>query len=513
MVQQDGGRVFFSNIRRSLEGEDEIRLASVGVDIGSSTSHLVCSRLLLERLDNRYVVSERVVLHQSDVLLTPYTPQGLIDADALRDFIDRQYALAGLTPARIDTGALILTGVAVRRANARAIGELFAADAGKFVSLSAGDALEATLAAFGSGAAARSVRENARVMNVDIGGGTSKIAVCVAGAVAAQTAIDIGARIVSFDAAGRVLRIEEAGARLAAEVGLALMAGAVPEPDGLARMVQRMAWHLFQAMQGSALGAATEALLRLPALASAQPPEVVSISGGVSEYVYQRESRGFGDLGPALAQAVLRQLQAWGPRIEPPDQGLRATVVGASQYTVQVSGSTIFVEPHAALPVRNVPVIAPALPLQGEELEQAAIGGAIMAALERMDLADAQRAVALCYRWQGSATFGRLDSFCRGVAAGMRPLLEAGLPLVLVGDGDVGGLVGLHFHEALRLANPVLSIDGIVLHDFDFIDIGALLEASGAVPVVIKSLVFPPSAALGRAPSQPGDATADRAPT
>jgi ethanolamine utilization protein EutA len=501
MVPQEGGRVFFSNVRRSLEGEDEIRLASVGVDIGSSTSHLVCSRLLLERLDNRYVVSERVVLHQSDVLLTPYTVEGLIDADALRAFIDRQYALAGLTPAEIDTGALILTGVAVRRANARAIGELFAADAGKFVSLSAGDALETTLAAFGSGAAARSVRENARVMNVDIGGGTSKIAVCVAGAVVAQTAIDIGARIVSFDAAGRVLGVEEAGARLAAEVGLALVPGAVPDANGLDRMVERMAWHLFQAMQGPALGAATQALLRLPALASSEPPDAVSISGGVSEYVYQRESRSFGDLGPALAQAILRLLQAWGPRIEPPDQGLRATVVGASQYTVQVSGSTIFVEPHSALPVRNVPVIAPALPLQDEVLDPAAIGDAITAALERMDFSDAQRAVALCYRWQGSATFGRLESFCRGVVAGMRPLLQAGLPLVLVGDGDVGGLVGLHFHAELQLANPVVSIDGIVLHDFDFIDIGALLETSGAVPVVIKSLVFPASAALGRAPA------------
>jgi ethanolamine utilization protein EutA len=500
MSQQDGGRIFFSNVRRSLEGEDEIRLASVGVDIGSSTSHLVCSRLLLERLDNRYVVSERVVIHESDVLLTPYTAEGLIDAGALRDFIDRQYALAGLTAAGIDTGALILTGVAVRRANARAIGELFAADAGKFVSLSAGDALETTLAAFGSGAAARSVRETARVMNVDIGGGTSKIAVCVAGAVVTQTAIDIGARIVSFDAAGCVLRVEEAGARLAAEVGLVLTPGEVPGPDALARMVERMAWHLFQAMQGSAPGATTQALLRLPPLASAQLPDVVSISGGVSEYVFRRETRAFGDLGPALAQAILRQLQAWGPRIERPDQGIRATVVGASQYTVQVSGSTIFVEPHSALPVRNVPVIAPVLPLEGEVLDPAAIGDVIRAALERMDLADAQRAVGLCYRWRGSATFGRLDSFCRGIVAGMRALLDAGLPLVLVGDGDVGGLVGLHFHAELRLENPVVSIDGIVLHDFDFIDIGALLETSGAVPVVIKSLIFPTSAALGRGP-------------
>src|SRR5439155_1490154 len=141
-----------------------------------------------------------IVIPESEVLLTPYAGDATIDALALGRFIDRQYELAGVDPDAIDTGALILTGVAVRRSNARAIGELFASQAGKFVSVSAGDALEATLAAFGSGACARSIRESARVMNIDIGGGTSKIAVCEAGEIADLTAVDVGARIVSFDA-------------------------------------------------------------------------------------------------------------------------------------------------------------------------------------------------------------------------------------------------------------------------------------------------------------------------
>ncbi len=193
-----GGRIFFSNVRRSLEEEDEIRLVSVGVDIGSSTSHLVFSRLVLERLDNRYIVSSREIVHESDVLLTPYADDMTIDAVILGKFIERQYEIALLDPAAIDTGALILTGVAVRRSNARAIGELFAAQAGKFVSVSAGDGLETTLAAFGSGAAARSIREANRVMNVDIGGGTSKIAVCEQGEVVDMTAVDVGARVVAY---------------------------------------------------------------------------------------------------------------------------------------------------------------------------------------------------------------------------------------------------------------------------------------------------------------------------
>lgn len=497
----EGGRVFFSNVRRSLEFEDEIRLVSVGVDIGSSTTHLVFSRLLLERLDNRYVVSERVLLHESEVLLTPYADDQSIDAVALRDFVDHQYALAGVNPEQIDSGALILTGVAVRRRNARAIGELFAAQAGKFVAVSAGDALETTLAAFGSGAAARSIREGARVMNVDIGGGTSKIAVCEGGAVVDQTAIDIGARIVVLDESGRLRRIEAAGQRLADEVRLTLTLGAVPDGAGLTRLVERMAECLFEAMQGQAPSTQVAGLLRLAPLSGARAPDAVCFSGGVSEYIHGRETRSYGDLGPALARAILRRVQAWGPRIAPPDpgdQGIRATVIGASQYTIQVSGSTIFVEPHATLPMRNLAVITPHLPLHTEQLDVGAIAAAVRAALRRMDLHTGDQPVALCYRWQGSATYARLDAFCRGVAAGLAALLEQSLPLVLVGDGDIGGLVGIHTHSELKLPNAVVSIDGIVLHEFDFIDIGALLDTSGAVPVVIKSLVFPQTAALGR---------------
>lgn len=493
-----GGRVFFSNVRRSLEGEDEIILISVGVDIGSSTSHLVFSRLVLERLDNRYIVSERTVLHESGVLLTPYAADQSIDAAALGAFIETQYAQAGIEPDKIDTGALILTGVAVRRSNSRAIADLFAEQAGKFVSVSAGDALETTLAAFGSGAAARSVRETARVMNIDIGGGTTKIAVCQNGELVDLTAVDIGARIVALDAQGRLVRLEEAGRKFAEEVGVNLQLGQLVAHEDLMRMVDRMAERIFDVAGTSAPDAISQSLLRLEPLRESKLPDVLTFSGGVSEYVYGREAQAYGDLGPLLAAAVRRKAEVWGPRLEVPDQGIRATVIGASQYTVQVSGSTIYVEPSNILPVRNVPVIAPQLDSAADDLNVAEIADSIRRALRRLDLHEGHQAVAVCYRWQGSATFHRLDAFCRAVAEGMSSVLAQGHPLLLVGEADCGGLIGIHCHEELHLSAPVLSIDGITLKELDFIDIGAMLETSGAVPVVIKSLVFPGSAGLGR---------------
>src|SRR6266704_4648128 len=173
MSEEIGGRIFFSNTGRTFGEEDELCVLSVGVDIGSATSHLVFSRIVLERLDSRYVVTEREPFYASDILLTPYSAENTIDAEALGAFIAKEYADAKVEPDEIDTGALILTGVAVQRKNARAIGELFAREAGKLVAVSAGDSLETVMAAYGSGAAARSIRDGCVGMNVDVGGGTS----------------------------------------------------------------------------------------------------------------------------------------------------------------------------------------------------------------------------------------------------------------------------------------------------------------------------------------------------
>ncbi|WP_041635127.1 ethanolamine ammonia-lyase reactivating factor EutA [Marinobacter sp. BSs20148] len=491
-------RRIFSSVGRSLEQEDEIRLTSVGVDIGSSTSHLVFSRIVMEQVGNRYIVTERSVFHESEVLLTPYTDNMDINADQLGTFIDRQYELAGLAPTDIDTGALILTGVAVRRSNARAIGELFASQAGKFVAVSAGDSLETTLVAFGSGAAALSKRENLCTMNVDIGGGTSKIAICSDGEVTDLTAIDVGARIICFDAEQRITYMEEAGRRFADEAGLLLKPGDRLSDEQISRIVDLMAKRLFQAMGGQPMDKNTVGLLRLDPLKNPLVPDALSFSGGVSEYIYAKENTGYGDLGPMLAEAVARRVKNWGPKLVQPTEGLRATVVGASQYTIQVSGSTIFVEPHNTLPVRNVPVITPDLLLESDDLDIDSIAEAIRLSLRRLDLQKGDQPVAICFRWQNSATFGRLDAFCRGVIKGLAQILDKDLPLILVSDGDIGGLIGLHCSETLLLDKPIVSIDGIKLKEFDFIDIGALMESSGAVPVVIKSLIFPPSAALGK---------------
>jgi ethanolamine utilization protein EutA len=496
--EAEGGRIFFSSKGRSLEGEDEICILSVGVDIGSSTSHLVFSRIVLERLDSRYVVTQRETFYESDILLTPYSADETIDADALGTFIRKQYEYAKVQPEEIDTGALILTGVAVRRRNARAIAELFASQTGKLVAVSAGDSLETVMAAYGSGAVTRSAKDKACVMNIDVGGGTSKIAVCADGKVIDLTAVDVGARLVVTDPQGHVTRMEEAGRQFAAELGLKLAPGTELKPEQANALAARMADRLYDAMRGMSPTVGSSLLLRLDALSYRGKVDEVTISGGVSEYVYGREGASFGDLGPLLAAEVRARIEAWGKPLVKPTEGIRATVIGASQYTTQVSGSTIFVSPLEILPLRNVPVIAPEMALDRDELDPDFIASAIRGVLKRLELDDGEKPVAVFAPWRGSATFARLDAFCRGIVAGLDPILKHGHPVMLVGDGDVGGLTGIHLREELKLDYPIVSIDGLELKEFDYIDVGAMLEASGAVPVVIKSLIFPATAALGK---------------
>src|SRR5947209_11155942 len=391
---------------RNMAEEDTLVLTSVGVDIGSSTSHLLFSRLELERRDNRYVTVKRDVLYQSEILLTPYRGAEIIDQAALGEFIDRQYQTAGLHRADVDTGALILTGVALLRENARSIGELFAGEAGRFVAVSAGDNLEATMAAHGSGAVALSESRGA-VMNVDIGGGTTKVVICREGQATDLMAIDVGARLVAFDAEGVVTRLEPAARAIAARLGLDVRLGAPVAPEAVQALVRYMVDHLVAELSpGSADGSAPSPLLRTEPLRDRSGIDAITFSGGVSEFVYDRAAQTFGDLGPLIAEEIkTRDLGA--PVLETPG-GIRATVIGASQYTIQVSGSTIYLSPVDVVPVRNVPVVMPRFPWHEDEFATCMVVEVIQDALRRFDLLNPTGAVALAAKWEGSATYSRI---------------------------------------------------------------------------------------------------------
>ena len=469
---------------------DLMELVSVGIDIGSSTSHLMFSRLLLERrgieLSSHYEVVEREAFYRSPVLLTPYRDRDTIDTEALAQFIKRSYAEAGIEPSQIDTGAVICTGEAVKKKNSEAIVRLFADQGGKFVCATAGPNLEAVLAAHGSGAVAGS--RDRTIINLDIGGGTCKMAIVKNGVIVDTTCINVGGRLVAWDAQGHVSRIEETGAKIASWAGVPLELGKPLSQRNKVALAEAMAQFLFEFLEGNGLSPQAEELLVTPVSKQDRDGAYLLFSGGVSEYIYGRDDQDYGDLGPLLAKSLQKRIPALGMIVEESVEGLRATVIGASQYTVQVSSSTIYLSRKDLLPIHDLMVVTPVLEKGEPSAERMA--RAIEKAFIRLDLIDNPRPVALSVHYPWENSYNALKAIALGVLQ-TKGLWHHQNPFVLVFDVDIAKLVGAILKEELELEQEVVAIDEIVVGDLDFIDIGEELGfAQEAVPVVVKSLVF-----------------------
>jgi len=487
--------------------QDHVSLTSVGMDIGSSGTQLIFSRINLRRLgedlSSRYCVVSRETLFQSPVALTPYKDQERIDEDKLAEIIDEAYAQSGLHPDQIDSGVVILTGEALRRQNAQAISELLAENGGEFVCAAAGHHLEAMLAAYGSGAARVSHDEGKRILNVDIGGGTTKLALVEGGRIAAMAAVHIGGRLQVVDAEGRIVRLDPAGRHLAAEAGQSWKLGDHAARADMKRVAEWMADALIAAIRQRPLPHAIEHLYLTDPIAELGRVDGVMFSGGVGEYVYGRESRDFGDMGKLLGTAIAQRLAQgalpW--PLLPAGECIRATAVGASEYSVQLSGNTIYISsPGDLLPRKNLQVLQPPYVCR-EDIDPQELARAIRGHFTAFDLEEGDSEVALAFRWAGAPAYPRIAAFARGIVQGLPRTLASGKPLYLVLDGDIAQTLGAILREEFKLENEILVIDGVTLWDLDYIDLGRIRLPSHTVPVTIKSLVFSEDP---RHPNDPG---------
>jgi ethanolamine utilization protein EutA len=480
-------------VAQAIIEQETLELRTVGIDIGSSTSHLLFARVLFQRqgrrLSDRFVVIDRTIEWCSPIVLTPFLPDGAIDASRLSDFVHECYENAGLTRADIDTGAVILTGEAVKRKNAENIDEFFASESGKFVCATAGHRLESILAAYGSGAVALSATRNACALHVDIGGGTTKFALIDNGEIISVSAIAVGGRLVAKDAAGAWTRVDDSARLAAAELGVSTTPEALADERVRASIAARLASCVVnEIVTGEADGLGLR--LRLTeALPRGVSPQYITFSGGVAEYIAGREVRDYGDIARMLAAEVTGQLNtAPGAfAVETADQRIRATVIGVSQFSVQVSGKTTHLSAMGTLPVQNIPVIRLRRPVP-HAVDHDAIAAEFRESARRQDV-DMSRPVALSFSWPGHASYQRLAAMARAIVAAAGRAAEDGL-LVLVMDADIAQSLGAILKEEAGLRRGLIALDGIELRELDFIDIGEYLNPPGVVPVVIKSLLF-----------------------
>ncbi len=471
---------------------DRKELISVGVDIGSSTSHVVFSRITLEKdpmsRSEKFGVADREVLHSGRIHLTPFSDPYTIDFERLEDLLLTDYQLGGFEVTDIDTGAVIVTGETAKKQNAAEIVNALAGETGKFVSATAGPNFEAVLAAHGSGAVSRSERTGETVMNVDIGGGSSNIAICSHGRVIDTSAINVGGRLVAFDRENIITRLEDTGRAVAQLMGLNLRLGGVIKESEKRLIADALASALLEAMRGSTIGPVGKLLMLTESLKKLEAIHVVTFSGGVAEFIYGEETRSFGDLGRSLAAAINSKVSSIGFRLDRPEHRIRATVIGAGQCSLQVSGSTTFLSSGLSYPLRNVPVIVPQIPRNNGSA--ASVTNAIRDALTRFDLLEGQDDLILAFRDAVRPSYERLTEFSKGVIGALPRTIGSGRPILMCFDTDVGNSVGNVMKRETGVRNEILSIDEIPLREGDFVDIGEPIIEGVVVPVVVKTLVF-----------------------
>ena len=476
-----------------IEGLEMFSLKSVGIDIGSSTSHLIFSHITLRRqgasLSGKFKVTNREVLYRSPIKLTPYLTATKIDTDQVNQFIQDAYKEAGLTAEDVDTGAVIITGEALKKENAQPIVEFFAKYSGKFICAAAGHNHEALLAAYGCGAVDLSKREHKMVLNVDMGGGTTKFSLIEDGVVTQTAAINVGARLIAFDEKETITRIENAGRIMMKELGYTVELGQRITDKMKEDFGAYMAKILFEVIeQGPTSPMAKQLMVTSPFINYCGLDQIQHIvfSGGVSEHVYDRDPKAYGDIGPVLGKNMRAYLQRL-PKdvLREPIEGIRATVIGAGEYTIQASGNTSYISNLKALPVHGLKVIQAAIS-NGESPRDA-----LKQALAKFDLPRFTSGLALSLSVNGVPDYQSVRRIAEGIAEVLSEADDPRCPFYLTLDLDVAKSLGGILKDEFKVARDVIAVDGIEVGDLDYIDIGECLGITEVIPVTVKSLMFP----------------------
>ncbi len=443
------------------------QLRSVGLDVGTTSTQMVLSELTIENRASSFAVPEmeiarREILYKSPVYFTPLLDESHMDGAALREIVEREYRQAGITRGDVDTGAIIITGETSRKENARTVLNALSDFAGEFVVASAGPDLESVLAAKGSGAVEVSERTGKTVLHMDIGGGTSNLALIRDGKILQTGCLNVGGRLIKLTQSGTVTYVSPV---------LRDLCGLKPGDSAKPEQLKAVAEVLTRALEMAAGLRERTPLLEHLTTAEAgtawtppSPGAVISFSGGVADCI-EEEVPGlkFGDIGPELGRMIRKSLLCRGAYMLG-SETIRATVIGAGCHSAQLSGSTVFYQ-NVHFPMKNVPV----------------------ANIEK--LSDIRRELG---RQEGMAVLampGLLSPTYRETAAMAEQILsQAQEPLLLCLEQDMAKALGQALAVRLPKDAPILCIDRIKVSEGSYLDIGA--PVGHALPVVVKTLVF-----------------------
>jgi ethanolamine utilization protein EutA len=471
-------------------------LLSVGVDVGTTTTQIIFSRLNLQDVSRagqipRINITDRKVIYQSPIVFTPLIDFETIDADRLNEIVRREYAAAGVDPSQVETGAVIITGETAKKKNADEILRALSGLAGEFVVSVAGPNVESLIAGKGAGAADYSQKNYATVTNLDIGGGSANSATFRTGNLIGAAAMNYGGRILEVEnATSRVRHIAEPAKHILADIGLSLDVGDTPSLEDLRRFTDRMADMTVELIEGTSSPLAQKIYLT-PPVGESGKGSVLMFSGGIGHYYYNpisirsvSDATVHDDVGPLLAESLRNHHVLNTYTIVQPSETVRATVLGASTQTVTLSGSTIWAE-RDILPLKNVPVTRPALP---PSLEPSAVSRSIAEAVTRWDVNLATDPFAVALELDQSLDYDSLTRLASGLKS-FADSMPADRPLIAIIERDYAQALGQTV-KGLDPSRALLVIDQVGLSEGDYIDIGTPLMDGRVVPLSVKTLIF-----------------------
>ncbi|WP_036747033.1 ethanolamine ammonia-lyase reactivating factor EutA [Paenibacillus sp. UNC451MF] len=486
--------------------KDDPWITSVGIDIGTSTTKMIISRLRLARTSGslslpRYDIVERELLYASPIYSTPLKNADEVDAERIGELLVADYARAEVQPNELKSGAVIITGETANKANARQIVHLLAERSGDFVVATAGADLEGLLAGKGAGAERRSMQIRGAVANIDIGGGTANTAVFHRGKLAGTVTFHIGGRLIQVNNLGTITAISDSLRPWLEGKGYKLKAGQTVSYEQLQQictaMCRDMLHMLCHSMDGSLEGTASRLLLGHP-LGDVPAIEEWMISGGIGKLMTQPKPTTMdqiaihGDIGPLLAHALQDWMDIAALQMIQAEETVRATVIGAGMQSTEISGATVHLD-ASLLPIRNMPVMKIDLTEdvveRPELLERAVVQVMRISSslYEREEAINASVAFALpaLKHW----SYASLQNISTLIVEGYRRFFPASGVIIVICVNDVAKALGQSIARRCGDWPKVICIDQIRVEHGDYIDLG---EPIGGImiPVVVKTLAF-----------------------